>query len=60
MKQYMNAGIIAGAVAVTAGGGVGVVAGGWPEGVLVALAVAGAHPGRAIILRGGRGLLPGL
>jgi len=42
MKQYMNAGIIAGAVAVTAGGGVGIVAEGWPEGVLVAIAVAGA------------------
>ena len=42
MKQSMHAGIIAGAVAVTAGGGVGIVAEGWPEGVLVAVAVAGA------------------
>ncbi len=42
MNESITAGIIAGAVAVTAGGGVGIVAEGWPEGVLVALAVAGA------------------
>ena len=42
MKETISAGILAGAVAVTAGGGVSIVADGWPEIVLVALAVAGA------------------
>ena len=42
MKETISAGILAGAVAVTAGGGVSIVADGWPEAVLVALAVAGA------------------
>jgi len=42
MKESIAAGIIAGAVAVTAGGGVSIVAEGWPEAVLVALAVASA------------------
>ena len=42
MKESIAAGIIAGAVAVTAGGGVSIVAEGWPEAMLVALAVAGA------------------
>ena len=42
MKETISAGILAGAVAVTAGGGVSIVADGWPETVLVALAVAGA------------------
>ena len=41
MKESIAAGIIAGAVAVTAGGGVSIVTEGWPEAVLVALAVAG-------------------
>ena len=66
MNESMNAGIVAGAVAVTAGGGVSIVAEGWPEAVLVALAVAGAfrlgswladrrvaaHHGHEIVLRG--------
>ena len=35
-------GLVAGAIAVTAGGGVSIVADGWPEAALVALAVASA------------------
>ena len=42
MKEPISAGLIAGAIAVTAGGGVSIVADGWPEVALVALAVAGA------------------
>ena len=42
MKEPISAGLIAGAIAVTAGGGVSIVAEGWPEALLVALAVASA------------------
>ena len=42
MKEPISAGLVAGAIAVTAGGGVSIVADGWPEAALVALAVAGA------------------
>ena len=73
MKEPLGAGLVAGAIAVTAGGGVSIVAEGWPEAALVALAVGerlrprllargpesrGARRGRALVLRGGRGLLP--
>lgn len=40
MNAPMNAGLIAGGIAVTAGGGIGIVAEGWPEAVLGAFAVA--------------------
>ncbi len=49
MKETIGAGILAGAVAVTAGGGVSIVADGWPEAVLVALAV----PDREVVLSAG-------
>ena len=42
MKEPIGAGLVAGAIAVTAGGGVSIVAEGWPEAALVALAVASA------------------
>ena len=73
MKEPISAGLVAGAIAVTAGGGVSIVAEGWPEAMLVALAVGerlrprrlvrgsesrGARRGRAVVLRRGRGLLP--
>ncbi len=41
MKEPI-AGLVAGAIAVTAGGGASIVAEGWPEAVLVALAVGAA------------------
>ncbi len=37
MKEALGAAIIAGAVAVTAGGGISIAAEGWPEAALVAL-----------------------
>ncbi|MEN6341747.1 MAG: hypothetical protein ABFC89_04220 [Methanospirillum sp.] len=42
MKELVSAGLVAGAIAVTAGGGVSIVAEGWPEAALVALAVGSA------------------
>ncbi|MEN6342133.1 MAG: hypothetical protein ABFC89_06185 [Methanospirillum sp.] len=42
MKEFVSAGLVAGAIAVTAGGGVGIAAGGWPRIALVALAVGSA------------------
>ena len=42
MKGPISVGLVAGAIAVTAGGGVSIVAEGWPEAMLVALAVASA------------------
>ncbi len=42
MKEPISVGLVAGAIAVTAGGGVSIVAEGWPEAMLVALAVASA------------------
>ncbi len=39
MKDPTSAGLVAGAIAVTAGGGVSIVAESWPEAALVALAV---------------------
>ena len=42
MNEPVSAGLIAGAIAVTAGGGVSIVAEGWPETALVALAVVSA------------------
>jgi hypothetical protein len=42
MKEPIGAGLVAGAIAVTAGGGVSIVADGWPEAALVALAVGSA------------------
>jgi transketolase C-terminal domain/subunit len=42
MRQELNAGIVAGGIAVTAGGGISIIADGWPEAVLVALAVGAA------------------
>ena len=41
MEKYI-AGVVAGGIAVTAGGGVTIVAEGWPQAVLVALAVGAA------------------
>jgi hypothetical protein len=42
MKEPIGAGLVAGAIAVTAGGGVSIAAEGWPEAALVALAVGSA------------------
>ncbi len=42
MEGSTIAGLVAGAIAVTAGGGVTIVAEGWPQSVLVALAVGAA------------------
>lgn len=42
MKEPISVGLVAGAIAVTAGGGVSIVAEGWPEAALVALAVGSA------------------
>ncbi|MEN6517911.1 MAG: hypothetical protein ABFC38_06920 [Methanospirillum sp.] len=42
MKEPINAGLVAGAIAVTASGGVGIVADGWPQIALAALAVGSA------------------
>ncbi|MEN6343075.1 MAG: hypothetical protein ABFC89_11025 [Methanospirillum sp.] len=42
MKESRSAGLIAGAIAVTAGGGVGIAAEGWPRIALVTLAVGSA------------------
>ncbi len=42
MKEPISAGLVAGAIAVTAGGGASIAAEGWPEVALVALAVGAA------------------
>ena len=42
MKEPIGAGVVAGAIAVTAGGGANIVAEGWPQAALVALAVGSA------------------